>query len=214
MAYLQQIATPSNNNVSSVNPEKQSKGFLSKIFNVWTGLIFGIIIVLLIIAAVLTATFSTVDSKDRDAMIRSYFAAYYLNDETLGKYADMVKNSDIRNMTASFKGTLNEIILNEKNLLLSEYGIDVDDQEEGEIALKEKSANSVLNSTLEEGRLSGTLDRVFLTELTMQVAYLVSYQSECSARTKDQEIEKFSTRMESNLKNIYDQFYNFKSPTL
>ena len=147
-------------------------------------------------------------------MTRSYFAAQYLIDGTFRDYADEVKNSDIRNMTASLKGVLNEIILNESSLMLSVYGVEMRDLEESGIALDEKEKNSDLNIELENGRLNGLLDRTFLREVTMQIAYLISYQSECSARTKNKDIENFSVKAESNLKNIYEQFYNFKSPTI
>jgi hypothetical protein len=212
MAYLQQIAAPAGGGTKQ--PETTGKGFFSKIFNVWTALIFGVVIIFLIIVIVLSTVFSKVDSKDRDLMTRSYFAAQYLMDGTFRDYADEVKNSDIRNMTASLKGVLNEIMLNESSLMLSVYGVEMRDLEESEIALDEKEKNSDLNLELENGRLNGLLDRTFLREVTMQIAYLISYQSECSARTKNKDIENFSVKAESNLKNIYEQFYNFKSPTI
>ena len=222
MAYLQQIAANGNNNLQN----KSGNSFFSKIFNKWTFLISGGVALLLVIIIVLVSALNKVDTKDQDLMTRSYWAATYLNETALDEYANQVKNSDIRNMSASLKSVLNEIILNEANLMLSEHSIELDDTEEGEIAREEKakitgleadegsSDETPLTTTLENGRLNGILDRTFLREITMQIAYLISYQSECAERTKSSNVKNFSLKAEANLQNLYDQFYNFNSPTI
>ena len=221
MAYLQQIAVGGNN---SANAKKDKNGILSKIFNIWTLAIGGGVILLLIIIVVIAGALNKVDTKDQDLMTQSYWASKYLNEKTLSEYAGDIKNSDIRNMTASLRSVLNEIVLNEENLLLSEYGIEADDTEENELAMKELERIDgpeegttdliTLDETLEEGRLNGILDRTFLREMTLQIAILISYQSECAERTKNSSVKDFSSKAESNLQNLYDQFYNFKSPTV
>lgn len=212
MAYLQQIAGVDN----SLNSKGKKKNPLSKLLNVWVLAGAGIFIVLIIIVALIASSLNKVDTKDQDLMTQSYWMANYLVNETLDEYADQVKNSDIRNMTASFRSVLNEIILNDAGLMLSEYGIEVDDfdEEDNEIVAQEKKANDELNSTLEDARLNGILDRVYLREITMQVAYIRSYQSEIAERTKNSKVEEFSLKADANLGNIYEQFHSFKSLTI
>ena len=214
MAYLQQIAVGGNKNVS---PKSGGSDLLKKIFNKWTiliGVILLVLVIIAIVAAYIVSALNTVDTKDQDLMTRSYWAAEYLNEETFNTYASKVKNSDIRSMTASLRSVLNEIILNEGNLMLSEFEIKVKDTKKSDIATEELNKNTTLNATLEEGRLNGILDRTFLREITMQIAYLISYQSECAERTKNNSVKEFSEKAKLNLQNLYDQFYNFSSPTI
>ena len=209
MAYLQQIAGVDN----SVNQKKKNDNPLAKLFNVWTFLILGILAVLVVIVMVIVSALNKVDIKDQELMQRSYWMAHNLVDTTFGEYNEHIKNSDIRNMSASFRGVLNEIILNEKNQLSSEFQFEIDDvDEETDAILKEeKEKIEKLNETLYEAKINGILDRVYLREMTMQIAYLRAHQSEIVARTKNSTVSDFSQRMVDNLDNLYEQFHNFKN---
>ena len=207
MAYLQQIAGVDNS--VKANPKKDNP--LSKFLNIWTALIGGGFLIILIIVLVIVGAMNKVDTKDQDLMLKSYWMSHYLIEETFDEYAESVKSSDIRNMAASFKSVLNEILLNDEKFLLDKYGIEADDTEEDEISMTEKETNNNLNSELETGRLNGILDRIYLREMTMQVAYMRSYQSEIAERAGDKEIEEFSAKAEANLDNLYNQFHDFKS---
>ena len=209
MAYLQQIAG-GNNNVPTLQKKKADNPF-SKILNVWTALIVGGLVIIITIVVLIVGMMNKVDTKDRDLMLRSYWQAYYLLDESFDEYADDVNSSDIRNMAASFKSVLNEIKLNEEQMLFDEYNIEADDTEEEEIAMNEASENNRLNSELENGRLSGRLDRVFLREMTMQIANMRSYQSEIAERTKNTSVRTFHQKTDKNLDTLYDQFHDYKS---
>lgn len=206
MAYLQQIA--GTNNTLDTNAKKD--GFFSKIFNIWTLLIGGGLFILLMIALVIVGAMNKVDTKDQDLMQQSYFMARYMTENTFSEYNEDIKNSDIRNMSASFRTILQEIILKDKEFLMDRHEIDVDDLEEEPVATDEKDKIEELNNTLKLGRLNGVFDRTWLREMAMQIAIIRSYQSEIAARTKDEEIKDFSERIESNLTNVYNQFHDFK----
>ena len=209
MAYLQQIAGVDN---SLNNPSKKGGLKLPSFINIWTMLGAVLLITIIIIVTVLVSAMNKVDNKDQDLMIESYWMAYYLVDETFDEYADSIKSSDIRNMSASFKSVLNEIILNETNILLSEYGLEVDDMEEEEgIPDSEHKKVAALNAELEDARLNGILDRVYLREMTMQIAQMRAKQSEIAERTKNNNAREFSAKAEANLDNIYEQFHNYKN---
>ncbi len=209
MAYLQQIAG-GNNNVPT-QPKKKADNPFSKFLNIWTALIAGGLVIIITIVVLIVGMMNKVDTKDRDLMLKSYWQANYLLDETFDEYAEDVNSSDIRNMAASFKSVLNEIKLSEEQMLFDEYNIEADDTEEEEIAMNEASENNRLNSELENGRLSGRLDRVFLREMTMQIANMRSYQSEIAERTKSVSVRTFHQKTDKNLDTLYGQFHDYKS---
>ena len=211
MAYLQQIAGDDN---SANHKASKSDNFLAKFFNIWTLVGAVGLLVLIIGGSMIINAFNKVDTKDRDLLVQSYWQANYLSQQTIQKYAREVKNSDIRNMTASLNSTLNEILVNGKNLLESEYGVKSGGSEKDAIAATEKTTNDELNARLEDGRLSGLLDRTYLREITMQIAYLRSYQSGVVERAKKAKVRQFSQKVTENLDNIYKQFHDFKSPTM
>jgi hypothetical protein len=209
MAYLQQIAGVDN---SLNNPSKKGGLKLPSFINIWTMLGAGLLIIVIVIVMVLTAAMNKVDSKDQDLMIESYWMSTYLMEETFDEYSEDLKSPDIRNMTASLKSVLSEIILNDTNILLEEYGIEVDDGDDEEgIPADESAKNTELNSVLEDARLNGILDRVYVREITMQIAQLRAKQSEIAARTKNDKAREFAEKAESNLDNIYEQFHNYKN---
>ena len=211
MAYLQQIAGTDNS--LAANSQKNND-FFSKIFNIWTGLALGGLAIILIIVGVVASIMNKVDTKDQDLMQQSYFMSSYMMEQIMngGDYMNNIKNSDLRSMSASFASVLREISLKDSEFLLNKYEIEVDELQEEQVALDEQEKIDALASTLTTGRLNGVLDRTWLREMTLQIAIIRSYQSEIAARTKDEEIQEFSTRITSNLDNIYNQFHDFKSP--
>lgn len=212
MAYLQQISGVNN----SLNSKAKKKGPLSKILNVWVFVGIGLFIALIVGVSVLVATLNKVDTKDQDLMTQSFWMANYLIDDTFTGYTDLVKDSGIRNMSASLKSVLSEIKLGYKTIMEEEYGINVENlsKEEDPIVVGEGEHNDELNTKLENARLNGILDRVYLREITMEIAYLRSYQSEIVERTSNENVKAFALKAEGNLKDLYDQFYDYKSLTI
>ena len=211
MAYLQQIST-----TNGGNPKASPSGgnFLSKFLNIWTISIGSAFIIILIIVFIVVGQLNKVDNKDQDLLRKSYWMSYNLVEKTMSEYEDLVKNSDIRDMSATFKAILGSIILNDANFLNDVYGIEVGQEEEGPEATEESEKVDILNSTLEEGRLSGLLDRVYLREMTMQVAYIQSYQSEIAERAKDENVIENARKTKESLQELYNRFSNFNSPTV
>ena len=213
MAYLQQIAGVDNNAAQQI--KKNNNGILKKIFNVWTIAGTLVFITILVVVAVVTSSMNKVDTKDQDLMIQSYWTSTYLS-KTIDTYSKQVKNAEIRNITASFKTVLQEIINSETEIMKNNFGIKVAElnPKKSPITADAEKANNDLNDILEDARLNAQLDRTFLREMTMQVAYIRSYQSEIKARTKDTTSKEFANKTEENLGNIYNRYYNFNSKTL
>ncbi len=209
MAYLQQIAGTDNSLESN---QKKDNGLFSKFFNIWTALAVGGLAIILIIVGVVAGMMNKVDTKDQDLMQQSYFMSYYMIEYVFNEYPENIKNSDLRNMSASFASVLREIALKDKEFLTDKYEIEIDSLMEEEVATDEKDKVDTLADTLKTGKINGVFDRTWLREMTLQIAIMRSYQSEIAARTKDEEVKEFSERIESNLDNIYNQFHDFKSP--
>ena len=212
MAYLQQIA----GNDNSLANKNKAKGGLPNFLNKWVLIGVGVFIALIIGVAAIAASLNKTDTKDQDLMVQSYWMASFFSEEVLDEYVREVKNSDIRNMTASLKSVLTELIKNSETIMLSQYGIDTSDFDEDEdpVPVEEHEKIQKVVDTLEDARLNAMLDRVYLREVTLQIAYLRAYQSEIIARTKDDVIKDYTTKAKANLDNMYDQFSSFKSPTL
>lgn len=209
MAYLQQIAGVDN---SLNNPSKKGGLKLPSFINAWTMLGAVLLIIVIVIVMVITAAMNKVDSKDQDLMIESYWMSHYLMEDTFEEYSESLKSPDIRNMTASLNSVLSEIALNETNILLEEYEIDLSESNEEEGVSADEHAKVIeLNSVLEDARLNGILDRVYVREITMQIAQLRAKQSEIAARSKNDKAREFAEKAESNLDNIYEQFHNYKN---
>ena len=223
MAYLQQIAGGGNN---KSNSRGNGTGFLSKFMNKWTAIIGGFSLLLIIGLIIIVNILGTVDTKDQDLMKKSFWASKHLTERVITNFQNDIKSSDIRNMTASLSSVLNEIQTNESSLLSSAYNIIAESTQNSPIEQAELERlvglegktytgdNVPLYTTLENGKLNGILDRVFLREMTLQIAILISYQSECADRTKNASVKEFSEKAKTNLQDLYDQFYNFKSKAI
>ena len=213
MAYLQQISSSSTSPAPSNGKKINLKIDFSKLLNVWTALIAGIFVLLILVVCVVAAVLGkTEDTGDKDLLLKSYFMAYDLNNDVFSEnYLENVKNSDIRNMSASFSTVLNEIAKKDEEFLKEKYDIDIYSMSESDIATEEQTNVTKLADTLTTGKLNGVLDRTWLREMTMQVARIRAYQSGILARVDDEEIVEFVTRTEQNLDNIYNQFHDFKS---
>lgn len=206
MAYLQQIASENKNHSKTPNG-----GFdFLKYLTLKNIAIFVVSLFFLIGASTLLNAKKTIDTRDRDYLIRSYFMAKYLNEETLGKYSDLLKSSDLRAYSSSLKGVLHELMLTEKKSLTEEFGIeDVDSLSEDQIATEEKNKNNSLNSTLETARISAHLDRVYIREIALQLAYLINYQTETNQRTQKPAAKSATDTEIKNLTNLKENFENF-----
>jgi len=204
-AYLQQISGATNK-----KPTSTGKGLgsfdITKFLNWKIFAILGLVIALIIGVSVVASSMNQVDTRDRDLLIQSYYRATYLTKETLNDYITKLKSSDLRDMSASLRTILTEMINDYDKVLLDNYGVNVEKLKKGSIATSELNINNKLQSTLEYARMNAKLDRTYNSEITMQIAYLVSFQSECNVRTEYNAVKTVTEKYKTNLKTIYDQF--------
>ena len=172
MAYLQQIAS---DNKHHHKPSGSGFDILSYLTprNI---LIAVISIFFLIGASLLFNTKKTIDTRDRDLLIRSYFMAKYLNDETISKYGDLLKSSDLQE---------DSIAQDEKS--------------------KNKTLNSTLETAHLSAHLDRVLVREFTLQLTYLINYQTEAHERTTKSnaktTTDTEIKNLT-----NLKNNYATF--------
>lgn len=206
MAYLQQIASENKNH-------NKNSGGVSNLFKYLTPkniIIFIVSLFFLIGASSLLSTKKSIDTRDRDYLIRSYFMSKYLSEDTIRKYADLLKSSDLRAYTSSLNGVLSELMFTEKKSLTEEFGIeDVESFYEDSLAVEEKNKIEALNTTLETARLSAHLDRVLVREFALQLAYLINYQTEINQRTKKPGAKTATDTEIKNLTNLKTNYENF-----
>ena len=206
MAYLQQIASENKNH-------NKNSGGVSNLFKYLTPkniIIFIVSLFFLIGASSLLGTKKSIDTRDRDYLIRSYFMSKYLSEDTIRKYADLLKSSDLRAYTSSLNGVLSELMFTEKKSLTEEFGIeDVESLYEDSLAVEEKNKIETLNATLETARLSAHLDRVLVREFALQLAYLINYQTEINQRTKKPGAKAATDTEIKNLTNLKTNYENF-----
>ena len=212
MAYLQQIASDD----TRPHHGNSNKNFdFIKYLTPLNLAIGGAVLFVFIIVLILFNTKKTVDNRDQDLLIRSYYMAKMLNDPTLSNYSDQLKSSDLRAYSSSLKSVLNELMVSEKKSLTEEFGIeDIDSLNEETIATEEKEKNTTLNNSLETARLSAHLDRVFIREIVLQLTYLISYQSEIKERTQKPNAKTATETEINNLTNIKNSFENFNTKAL
>ena len=88
---------------------------------------------------------------------------------------------------------------------------DVEDLSDSAISTDEKNKNTTLNDTLETARLSAHLDRVLTREFSLQLAYLINYQTEINQRTKKSSAKAATDTEIKNLTNIKNNYDNFNT---
>ena len=207
MAYLQTIAKKSPNN------QPKGGGFdldiLKKFLNIKTAIIAGIVLLFLIVLMAVASSLNKVSTEDRDYLIRSTFAATYLDELIIEEYTEDVKSSDLRAMGATLRGTLKSIIARNTNSLLSVYGTELSEYEESYGAEEQTRINDIKN-TFDTARISGMLDRVYLRELTLQIMVIYNYESEVNSRSENETIKSDTASDMENLNTVYNQFSEYK----
>ncbi|MDO4978997.1 MAG: hypothetical protein Q4E47_02480 [Candidatus Saccharibacteria bacterium] len=206
MAYLQQISQ-----TGGVNNGKQGKAFglIDKGLALKLGIGFGAAIILLVIIMAIVNAMSVVDTRAHDVLVHAWYQSEYLN-ETTSQYSREVKSSDLRGMATALVGVTNEIRNRTATILLEDYGEEVDDLDDSDIAMEELQKNTELNESLELARISGTLDYTFVREYKLQIALLLSCMSEYIERTETDTYKEMISATHDNLDTLYNQFKNYE----
>lgn len=210
MAYLDEIAAKSR----PVKPKKAS--ILSPKLMVIIGGGLGLVILLAIVGAMLGNAMGRV-GKDAE---RISFRMERIT-EIIKEYKGDLKAPKLRSVSVSLDGVLKESNGQMKKILAEEFKVSAKDGKDkgkgkdkgGKLdkkAIEEESENyNKINEALENARLNGVLDRTYAREMALQVALLISMESELAERSEKKVVDEFVAKSLGNLQKIYKQLSEY-----
>ncbi|MBQ6355230.1 hypothetical protein IJJ18_02310 [Candidatus Saccharibacteria bacterium] len=200
MAYLNQIS-------ASNRPAKTSSGpfpFSPKIM-IGLGAAIGAIILIIIIGSIFGG-----DKNSEQTLVQKLNLRSENLSRTIEEYNRDVKSSKLRSMGSSLRTVLNEASSRTSAILEEDFSSKKTDKkvEESEATYIEE-----VNTALEDAKLNGLLDRVFVREMTYQIGILMSMESNISNKTKKSDLKDFLSGSYSNLENLYSEFSEYSDET-
>lgn len=198
MAYLNQISADNRRSA-------QSKSFMLNP-KVLIGLGIAAVVALIIIVI---GSLSGSGNKERDLVYRINLRSSNLI-ETISNYNEYIKSSRLKTMGSSLSAVLSNTVSDTNNIIAEEYK---DNKAPDKLVKEETDYITDVNNTLEESRLNGHLDRSFVRQFTLEIALLMSLESECIARTKSEGIGTVLSSSYVNLESLHEEFENYTDAT-
>lgn len=203
-AYLNQIS-------QSTRPAKSPKGTGSisnlSIIKIAAG---GIVLFFLIMAFGLLL--GSLNKKPTNLTKQLYTRTVNLN-TTIGTYGSSLKTSQLRAINASLSS-----VLTNTSKQLSDYLTADNDKDDALIpddkTLEKETANNLaLDTSLNNAKLNGLLDRTYDNQIGLQVSLLISMTSELITRNKDPELDNILTTFYSSLNAIHQSIEAYSNPS-
>ena len=129
---------------------------------------------------------------------------------TINTYNQQVKSSELRSIASSLSSVLTETSSKTSELLNSVYN---QKKVSDSITKKETTYIEEVDADLEAARLNGLLDRNFARQLTLQTGLLLSIESECLSKTKNNDVKNVVSNSYANLATIYETLSNYSDST-
>lgn len=194
LAYLNQISQSTRPTKSSASQSKLPV----LIIKIAAGAILAFVALMIIGNLISSASGKTVDLT-RQIYVRSTGLQ-----STLQTYNKQLKSSRLRSIGSALSGTLTGTT-NQLSTYLKSNSSDKDPLTPKEsTAAEEAELSNSLNTSLNNAKLNGILDRTYTNQIQLQVSLLMSLGSELLARSKDPALEKIITDMNNNLTTIHD----------
>lgn len=201
MAYLQEISAK-----PSKSPLLSSEGFFSKKVLIPLAAVAVFAIIIIIVGMATGGTPKSLESTLRLNNRTSNLIA------TLNTYNKNLKSSELRSMGSSLLSVLQSTQTPLADSVQNDFG-KINKSTEEDLAAEETEYITNVNTTLENARLNGTLDRVYAREIAYQIAMLRALQQECAESTTNDALKTSLTTSMVSLNNLYTQFTNFSSNT-
>lgn len=202
LEYLQKISQ-SNRPVKRTNPVK-AKLLDTSIIKIALG---GIVLFLLLM--ILGGMLSSLNAKPENLTKQLYTRTENLN-SVLNTYNSSLKSSKLRSIGTSLSG----VLTNSSNQL-SVYIMDEENNHEllkpDEVTLEAENLHlAELNTSLNNAKLNGILDRAYANQIGLEVSLLLSMISELSERAGDDRVlQDILTTYHNNLETIHNSFENY-----
>jgi len=205
MAYLQQI---SDNSSRKANSAKSGLGGLFSGKLLWVTI--GALVVVVLFIVLMIAANSGKGNPELESTVRLNARLENLT-KTISTYNKQVKSSGLRAIGSSLSGVLVNVNRDVNEVLKGDLKAASDGNKDlvKKIQAEEAAASEDLNTTLETGRMSGLLDRVYLREMTLQVALLIALEQEMSSETTNQTLKTAVSDSDASLENIHKQMQDF-----
>lgn len=196
--YLNQIS-------QSVRPTKTKAnvaGFPMKL------IIFAVVgVILFFVLMIVGANLSNKSDTPADLALQLNLRVNNLN-TTITKYNKSIKSSRLRSIGSSLSSTLNNTST-QLTGYFTEKGYDSDKLTPKEsIVASEGASMSELDAALNDAKLNGILDRVYLNQISFQVAMLISLETQVSAKA-DEALLEIVTQSLNSLNTIQDALRAF-----
>ena len=180
--------------------------FSGKIFKFLLG---GIALAALII--IVGSLLKNVSNKEKDLVEQVDIRVSNLS-ASITTYKSSLKSSRLRAMTASLSGVLSNTSRDVSTLLASVY--DYSDKTANATTSETELAHiTAFNSTMDEAKINGILDRTWVREMALQIALLISIESEAKARTSNSGVAATLESSMSDLNQLYEQFLSYSDAT-
>ncbi|MBQ3409961.1 hypothetical protein IJG66_01215 [Candidatus Saccharibacteria bacterium] len=205
MAYLQQISGESS---------RKAKGAKKGLGGLFSGKMMWILIGLVVFAIGLIVLTSVLNGDKTNPELESAtrLGARMENlTKTIGTYNKQVKSSGLRAIATSLNGIITNTNRDVSEVLKGDLKAKTDSEKNTVKTVQaEEAANAEdLNNTLEVGRMSGVLDRVYLREMTLQVALLMGLEQEVAGQTSNGTLLTAISDSLTSLENIHTQLKDF-----
>lgn len=151
-------------------------------------------------------------SSPTDLAKQLYVRTANLN-TTLTTYNKSLKSSQLRAIGTSLNGVLTGASASLSNYLLPEGGEKGDLNPPEKLLAVETATDEELNTSLNNAKLNGILDRVYANQIQLQVSLLIAFISQLEPRTKDEALLDIITQYQSNLYVIEQSLENYSSPS-
>lgn len=169
-------------------------------------------IVLFILLAAFGIMMGSLNTKPTELTEQLYLRTNSLQD-AVSEYTPSLKSSQLRAI-----GTSLSTILSSTSTQLNTYlASNSNDQKNYQPNETNQTTESLfaenLNTSLNNAKLNGLLDRTYENFIDLQVSLLLSQTSQLLARTKDATLINILTNFESSLSAIHASFESYSSPS-
>lgn len=151
-------------------------------------------------------------SSPTDLTKQLYVRTANLN-TTLTTYNKSLKSSQLRAIGTSLNGVLTGASASLSNYLLPEGGEKGDLNPPEKLLTAETTTDEELNTSLNNAKLNGILDRVYANQIQLQVSLLISFIAQLEPRTKDEALLDIITQYQSNLYIIEQSLKTYSNPS-
>lgn len=204
--YLNQIASDTRGAKATSGGLLGGLGFSPKMVKIIIGIV--IVSILIIIFGLIASSGKGSDS-DRDIADRLYLRTKNVS-QILDRNNSHIKSPELRSITNSFKSIISELNYRISTSLKEDYGSESPDEPASESTLtSETDYADSLTKTLDNARISGTLDRAIANEVSFNISMIISMEQDIAATTKYDNLKDYLATSEANLSQIQSQLENY-----